>query len=238
MAYKTAAERIRWVVERINTAKELTDNNIIKLGYDRAAFVFGDDYTSQFRHVLKKLEREAHIKIIKVPYDEMPSPKREHPKLLEMFSGDIDDPEYFDPYFHIEVLQTFDNYYTNGFSPAQKLTAKSYNARTTELFINGQRITISSQKNKLGNPRTEPMQAHAMRLLFNDVNSLKNGVPLRKIVNSKGVIQDGLKPFQRKQAKNHIAAINKKLREVTGGRNLIKIDLYRFYVDPELIDNG
>lgn len=226
------------MVERINTAKELTDKNIIKLGYDKAAFVFGDDYTSQFRHVLKKLEREGHIKIIKVPYDEMPTPKREHPKLLEMFLGDIDDPEYFDSNFHIEVLYTFDNYYTDGFSPAQKLTPKSYDPRTTELFINSQRIAISSQKNKLGNPRTEPMQARAMRLLFNDVNSLKNGVPLWKIVNSKGVIQEGMKPFQRKQAKNHIAAINKKLKDVTGDRNLIKIDLFRFYVDPELIDNG
>lgn len=230
---------MRWIVERIHSINELTDSNFIKLDYGAVHTVFDGDVHAQFRYALNKLQSSGYIALKKPPYDEIPKPKREHPTLLQMLGDEaIEDPEYFDPYFHIEVLPSFNKFYESNLSPERKLTPQSYKANTATLFINGKQIAIVSQKNRLGNPRNEPMQARAMRLLFNDVNSLKNGVPLRKIVNSKGVINNELKPFQRKQAKNHIAAINQKLKEVTDGRSLIKITKLIFYIDPELLENG
>ncbi len=134
-----------------------------------------------------------------------------------------------------EIAESSDKH-SEGRYVSSRLDIHSYRSKNGILYFNGQAVLIVKQQLKLTNPKKESMQGRAMKLLFNDVNSLRNGVPLRKIVNSKGVIQNTLKDFQRKQAKNHIAEINKKFRDVSGGRNLIKMRKDVFYIDPELLE--
>lgn len=115
-----------------------------------------------------------------------------------------------------------------------KLDVKSYNAKTGILYLYGKGIDIVKQKNRLG-IKNETMQARAMRLLFSSVNSLNDGVPLHKILSITSVNSDHLKPHQRKQAENHIAEINRKVKEVHGGLSLIKTTKLRFYIDPRYL---
>lgn len=116
-------------------------------------------------------------------------------------------------------------------SPSEKLGLKSYDAKTGILYLGGKTVVIIKQKNRI-NTKNETMQARAMRLLFSSVNSLEGGVPLRKIVNSTPVNSVQMKPHQYKQAKNHVAEINRKVKEVIDGPSLIKTTKHTFHINP------
>lgn len=112
-----------------------------------------------------------------------------------------------------------------------KLTTKNYDSTNGVLYINNGAVRIVKQKNRLSG-KNESMQGRAMRLLFNDVNSMKNGISLRKISSFSSVVGQSLGRLQRASAKNQITEINNKIKPVTDGKKLIKIAKDICYIDP------
>jgi hypothetical protein len=112
-----------------------------------------------------------------------------------------------------------------------KLTVRSYDPANGILHITGTAVQIVKQKNRLSS-KNESLQGRAMRLLFNDVNSMKNGVPLRRIARFSSVNGQPLSKMQQASAKNQITEINNKVKSVSGGKKLIRIARDKCYIDP------
>lgn len=108
-----------------------------------------------------------------------------------------------------------------------RLTIRSYDPDSGVLFLNGQEIQIILQKGRRGKAIGETTQGSAMRKLFKDVNTLNNGVPLRTITSVSPTKFDAEK---RKLAINHLAEINRKIKEATGIPKLIIHDQVKYYV--------
>ena len=84
---------------------------------------------------------------------------------------------------------------------------KSYDPANGVLHIAGYSIQIIKQPNQKGTQH-ESKQARLMRYLFNDVNTLRDGVPMRKILS---VRTYDFKPRHSKLVKSYVSEINKKL---------------------------
>ncbi len=116
------------------------------------------------------------------------------------------------------IIPTFQNVYDgyrSGSSVSIRLEPKSYNIANTTLYLSGKQVLIAKQLNRRG-PQREPRQARLMRLLFNDVNSMKVGVPIRRILSVRDV---DLTASKRKLIKNTVAEINKKVSAILGDNN-------------------
>lgn len=109
-----------------------------------------------------------------------------------------------------------------------KLEPSSYDAASTVLIIGGERLVISMQKNRHGNKLAETNEARLMRQLFKNVNTMRNGVPIRTIASVSGI---NLTPKKIKQVKNYASAINKKVKEVTGIEHLISWDNSKLWIN-------
>jgi hypothetical protein len=84
---------------------------------------------------------------------------------------------------------------------------RSYDPANGVLHIAGYSIQIIKQSNQKGTQH-ESKQARLMRYLFKDVNSLRDGVPMRKILS---VRTYDFKPKHRKLVKSYVSEINKKI---------------------------
>jgi hypothetical protein len=107
------------------------------------------------------------------------------------------------------------------------ITPRSYDTDTGVLFFSGNEIPIILQKSRRGKAVGETTQGGVMRKLFKDVNALHKGVPLHTILS---VRKDNFDSKKRKLAINHLAEINKKVKEVTGVSNLIIYDKVNYYI--------
>jgi hypothetical protein len=112
------------------------------------------------------------------------------------------------------------------------ITLRSYDANSGTLFFANQEIKIINQKNRLGTAVGEPIQGSAMRRIFKDVNSLKNGVPLRTILS---VRSDKFDSKIRKRTTNHLDEINRKIKKETGVPKLINYDQVKYYIDKSYL---
>jgi hypothetical protein len=123
------------------------------------------------------------------------------------------EPEYD---YHVDmIIPTFQDVYDkykSGSAISIRLEPKSYNAADTILSLGHSQLLIAKQASRRG-PHSEPRQARLMRLLFNDVNSMKVGVPIRRILS---VRDADLTASRRKLIKNTVAEINKKASAILG----------------------
>lgn len=122
----------------------------------------------------------------------------------------------------------------DGNLPSAKLEPRNYDPKTGILYLRGQLVQIVKQKNR-HETKYEPMEGKVMRLLFNPVKSLDVGVSLRKIIGPNTLSGSDLSPKQRKNARNQIAAINDKVKEVYDGPKLIKISKLELYINPHYL---
>lgn len=108
-----------------------------------------------------------------------------------------------------------------------RITLRSYDTATGTLFFGSHEIQIIRQKKRQGSAVGETIQGGAIRKLFKDVNTLRDGVPLHAIVS---VRKDNFDKQKRKRATNHLDEINRKVQEETGVPKLIVYDAVNYYV--------
>lgn len=94
---------------------------------------------------------------------------------------------------------------------------KSYDAANGILTVAGKQVYILKQQNRRGK-LGETKEARLMRLLFDSVNRLEQGIPMRQVISVTGTDFDANK---RKQVKGYVAEINKKVKAVAGIDELI-----------------
>jgi hypothetical protein len=109
-----------------------------------------------------------------------------------------------------------------------KLEPKNYDAANGILNIAGLPIEIIKQPNKKGSAFKESKQARVMRLVFNDVNSLKDGVPMRRIIS---VRERDFNSKHRKLVKSYVSEINSKLPKELGISELLICSQFAVMVD-------
>lgn len=112
------------------------------------------------------------------------------------------------------------------------ITIRSYDSDSGMLFFGSHEIQIVLQKSRRGKAVGETTQGGAMRKLFKDVNTLRNGVALYAIVS---VRKDNFDAKKRKRATNHLDEINRKIKEATGVPKLIIYDQVNYYIDKSYL---
>lgn len=108
---------------------------------------------------------------------------------------------------------------------------RSYDPANGVLQIAGYSIQIIKQPNQKGT-RHESKQATLMRYLFKDVNTLRDGVPMRQILS---VRTYDFKPTHRKLVKSYVSEINKKLPQELLIKELIITSQYSVMVDSRYL---
>lgn len=108
---------------------------------------------------------------------------------------------------------------------------KSYDPANGVLQIAGHSIQIIKQPNQKGTQH-ESKQARLMRYLFNDVNTLRDGVPMRTIVSVRAY---DFAPKHRKLVKSYVSEINKKLPQELLIKELIVTSQYAVMVDSRYL---
>lgn len=122
---------------------------------------------------------------------------------------------------------------TNANPPASGVvTTRSYDPDSGILFFGGHEIQIVLQKSRRGKAVGETTQGGAMRKLFKDVNTLRNGVALHAIVS---VRKDNFDAKKRKLVINHLDEINRKIKEATDVPKLIIHDQVNYYIDKSYL---
>jgi predicted transcriptional regulator len=220
------------------------------LNADRSGYIFPElvlhDYginLEVIQSVLQDLVERGHAEIMMTPNYNLTDAERARK----------DDEQ---DYYFIDLTESFDGYYreverTASFHNADKDTAKplatpvqpiaitnavphhikveprSYDTANGVLILGGITVQIIKQPNKKGKLH-ESKEARLMRLLFKDVNTLKNGVPMRTIAS---VRTHDFNSKHRKLVKSYIAEINRKLPKelginqlVTNNQNAVMID--------------
>ncbi len=109
--------------------------------------------------------------------------------------------------------------------------ARNYDAANGILNVGGKLIHITRQSNRKGK-QIEPRQAKLMRLLFNPVNNLQAGIPMRRVLS---VRPADFGSEERKLVKSYIAEINKKVYEVTDIKELIISNQFACMVDKNYL---
>ncbi|MEX0881427.1 MAG: hypothetical protein WDZ34_00895 [Candidatus Saccharimonadales bacterium] len=112
------------------------------------------------------------------------------------------------------------------------ITTRSYDPDNGMLFFRGHKIQIILQKSRRGKTIGETIQGGAMRKLFKDVNTLRNGAPLHAIIS---VRKDNFDNIKRKLATNHLDEINRKIKEETSTPKLIIYDQVNYYIDKSYL---
>jgi hypothetical protein len=100
-----------------------------------------------------------------------------------------------------------------------KLEPSSYDAANGVLVLNGHHIHVVKQPSRKGKG-VETKQAYLLRLLFKDVNSMQNGIPMRTVLSVKATDFNSKK---RKLVKNYVADINKKINAENLGEKPIEL---------------
>ncbi len=113
-----------------------------------------------------------------------------------------------------------------------RINVRSYDAPLGTLHFGGCEIQIVRQKKRQGSAVGETAQGSAMRKLFKDVNTLRNGVPLHAIIS---VRKDNFDSKKRKRATNHLDEINRKVEKETGVPKLIIYDQVKYYIDKSYL---
>lgn len=120
------------------------------------------------------------------------------------------------------------------FDGPTSITIRSYDVNTGTLFFGGQKILIIRQQSKRGKAVTETAQGRIMRMLFKDVNTIRNGVFLHPLIS---VSKPKFDAHKRKKVVNHIAEINHKIEVETGVPKLIIYDRAKCYIDKSYLYN-
>lgn len=115
----------------------------------------------------------------------------------------------------------------------QPITTRSYDIALGKLFFANKMIEIIRQESRRGKAVGETGQGRAMRLLFKDVNTLKNGVDLHRVTS---VRKDKFDSKKRKLAINHLTEINRKVHEETGVEKLINFSQTKYYIDKSYLE--
>jgi len=108
---------------------------------------------------------------------------------------------------------------------------RSYDQANGVLHIAGYSIQIIKQPNQKGT-RHESKQATLMRYLFKDVNTLRDGVPMRQILS---VRTYDFKPKHRKLVKSYVSEINKKLPQELLIKELIITSQFSVMLDSRYL---
>lgn len=108
---------------------------------------------------------------------------------------------------------------------------RSYDPANGVLQIAGYSIQIIKQPNQKGT-RHESKQATLLRYLFKDVNTMRDGVPMRQILSVRAY---DFKPTHRKLVKSYVSEINKKLPQELLIKELIITSQYSVMVDSRYL---
>lgn len=108
---------------------------------------------------------------------------------------------------------------------------RSYDAANGVLTINGTPIAILKQPNRKG-VRGETNEAKLMRFLFDPVNSLQNGIPMRKVLS---VREADFGAKERKLIKSYVTEINKKVDRASGLKELITCTQFAVMIDKRYL---
>jgi hypothetical protein len=115
-----------------------------------------------------------------------------------------------------------------------QLEPRSYDAASGLLVVGSIRVEIIAQKRQKGKLK-ESREAQLMRLLFKDVNSMKDGVALSRVTSVKGSI---INAANRKKVKNYITQINKKVAVSVGDKTvppLIKSNKHAAWINDSYL---
>lgn len=126
--------------------------------------------------------------------------------------------------YHIrrgDNFKTLSRLASSKLSPTTRLEPGSYDAANGVLTFDGRRIAIIKQSSRKG--KNETQEARLMRLVFKDVNSMRNGVAMKRILSVRLAEIDSKK---RKLIKNYVAEINKKINEALEEDQKLELIIY------------
>lgn len=149
--------------------------------------------------------------------------------------------DFADLLFKNDAVKTNENTETLALAKSKESTASlnqkiivapsSYDPVNGVLSIAGYNIPIIKQPSQKGILH-ESKQARIMRFLFKDVNTMRDGVPMRTILS---VRASEFKPIHRKLVKSYVSEINKKLPQELLIKELITTNQYAVMVDSRYL---